>query len=213
MAIKTPKIVLYHIPKCGGVWAKEALRRSMTNPSEDYGRCVRQTFINEFGLYREHAPPDGVVEEDKRGRLSICFVRHPIAWYRSFWAFRIKTESYGKNFPLDPLVVDGSYENFINNVLDEYPDGFLWRMYQVFTGEDLSKINFIGKQEQLADDLVEALTLSGQEFNEKRLRNMKMTNVAGSHKKYLPLTELKSATIERIIKAEEWVVNTFYKDV
>lgn len=209
MAIKTPKVILYHIPKCGGIWAKEALRRSLPNPREDYGRCKHTAFANDFGLYREHAIPEGIVENDKHGRLSICFVRNPLTWYRSYWAFRIKTESFDGDFPLD-LLMDDKYENFINNVLRQFPNGFVTKLYQYYTGKDLSKINFIGKQERLADDLVEALTISGQEFDEGRLRRTKMINVAGIGKRYDELTALKDATIDRIKHAEEWVFDTFY---
>ena len=210
MAIKTPKVILYHIPKCGGIWAKEALRRSLPNPREDYGRCKHTAFANDFGLYREHAIPDGVVEDDKRGRLSICFVRNPLTWYRSYWAFRIKTKSFDECFPID-LLMDDDYEIFINNVLREFPKGFVTQLYQYYTGEELQKINFIGKQERLADDLVEALTVAGQEFDEGRLRRTKFINVAGIDHKYDELTKLKQGTIEKIKKAEEWVFNTFYE--
>lgn len=213
MAVKTPWLILYHIPKCGGSHAKEAMRRSMPHPETDYGRArLVKGYISEFGLYREHATPDMVIEEDKRGRLSICFVRNPITWYRSFWAFRIKTKSYDPDFPCD-LLMDNNYENFINNVLDAYPNGFVTQLYKYYVGEDLSEINFIGKQETLMDDFVEALTLSGQEFDEKRLRGLKRLRVAGSDPKLDDVTRLKSATIDKIMNAEEWVFNTFYKDV
>lgn len=213
MPIMTPKILLYHIPKCGGKWAKEALRRGLYHPETDYGgRPKTSGERNSLGLYREHAIPAGIHESEKRGRLSVCFVRHPVAWYRSFWCFRIKSKSYDKNFPLDDMM-DDNYENFINDVLDAYPNGFVTQLFQNYTGKDLSNINFVGKQEQLADDLVEALTISGQEFDEGRLRRTKMINVYGASPEYDDATVLSEGAKTRLFEAEEWVINTFYNDV
>ena len=213
MPIITPKIILYHIPKCGGIYAKEALRRGLYHPETDYGGRPKISGVkNDFGLYREHATPDGTHEQEKRGRLSICFVRHPITWYSSFWSFRIKTKSYSAIFPLDDLV-DDDYETFVGNVLREFPNGFVTQLFQCYVGADLSKVNFIGKQENLTDDLVEALVLSGQEFSEKRLRQTKWHNMSGSSKAYKELTVLNEDTKNKVLKAEEWVINTFYSDV
>lgn len=210
MPIITPKIILYHIPKCGGVYAKEALRRGLYHPEIEYdGRPKSSGVLNDFGLYREHATPDGTHENDKRGRLSICFIRHPLTWYRSFWSFRMRSKSYDAKFPLDSLV-DDDYTNFINNVLREYPNGFVTQLFRYYVGEEM---NFVGKQESLDDDLVEALTISGQEFDEGRLRRTKMINVYGSSKEYKSLTVLSDSTKDRILKAEEWVINTYYNNV
>ena len=55
----------------------------------------------------------------------------------------------------------------------EFPNGFVTELFQYYVGKDLSKINFIGKQENAENDLVEALKLSGQEFDEGRLRRTK----------------------------------------
>jgi hypothetical protein len=209
VAIKTPKVVLYHIPKCGGIYAKEALRRGLYHPEMDYGRCRHAGVTNPFGLYREHSVPDNTYYEDKQGRLSICFVRHPITWYRSYWCFRVKTESYDPKFPIDHREHD-NYEDFVDSVLNEHPDGFVSKLYQQYTGKDLSKIDFIGKQERLTEDLVYALKLAGQKFDEKRLRRTKWVNCAARSPIYRSQAVISEDTKNRILETEEWVMNTFY---
>ena len=209
MAIKTSKLILYHIPKCGGIWAKEALRRSLVNPATEYGRCKSSGQLNDFHVYREHATPDGTSEKDKAGRYSVVFVRHPFTWYRSFWAFRIKSKSYDPKFPLDQLM-DTSYEVFIRKVLDKYPEGFCSSLFRCYVGDDLSKVQFIGRQENLEDHLVHAMRFAQQEFDEGRLRRTKMINVAGIDPKFDELTRLPDRLLSDLGKAEQWAIDTFY---
>ena len=210
MPVRTDHLVLYHIPKCGGIWAKEALRRSLRDKSA-YARCNSSGVVNPFGLYREHATPDGTLEEDKLGRLSVCFVRHPVTWYQSFWAFRIKSESYDPDFPLDDLM-DESIDRFVQNVFSNFPNGFVTELYRYFVGEDLSKINFIGKQETLSSDLVEVMKLAGEDFDEDVVKNLKWINVSGHSKRYKSKIKISPAIESQILEKEDWVIQTFYKN-
>jgi hypothetical protein len=184
----------------------------MPSPNTDYGRCRSSGALNNLGLYREHATPDGTLAEDKEGRLSICFVRNPITWYRSLWAFRIQTKSYDPKFPPD-LLMDDDLEIFINNVIDEFPNGFVTELYQCYVGENADGVDFIGKQEYLKDDFEKALNLAGQEFDRAKLRNLKMMRVAGSDRKLIKrIGSTSHETLDRIMSAEKWVFDTFYSD-
>ena len=200
MAVKTAKSVIYHIPKCGGVWVKEAVRGAGLR----YDRCKDKKMHHPLGLKREHAAPEVVRDEYKDGLFSFCFIRHPVGWYKSFWSYRAKTGWLDNKFPLDRLWED-EFELFVLNVLGEYPDGFVTELYRCYV-ED---VDYVGKQETLADDLVKALTLAGESFDEEALRRTKWRNLA-ARGKWGDLCVLSDETKGGIMQAEKWVTDRFY---
>lgn len=206
MAVRTSRAVIYHIARTGGIWIKVAIHRSGLR----YDRCKhRRGAIHEFGLVREHATPDMLRPEDKEGLFSICFVRHPVNWVKSFWAFRVRTGYLDMKFPLDRIWND-DLEKFVANILSEYPEGFVTRLYQYYIGEKADRLDFIGRQENLVDDLVQALTLAGEEFDEVTLRATGRKNAAASSPRFAGLCLLSQETTDRILEAEGWVLDNFY---
>lgn len=202
MAVMTEKSIVYHIPKCGGIWVKEAMRRSGVR----YIRCHENGNRHPFGLVREHATPDRTPEADKAGRFAFCFVRQPIGWYKSFWCYRIRTKHLDRKFAADKEW-DDSFDQFVVNMLEKYPEGFISRLYQSYSLEDM---DYIGRQENLADDLVTALGLASEEFDERKLRQVGRRNISAGHKKYGDLCVLDAETEERMLKTEQWIIDTFY---
>ena len=205
MAVCTDKCVFYHVAKTGGIWVKEAIRSSGLR----YGRCRDRRVAHPFGLKREHATPNVVMDEFKAGRFSFCFVRHPIGWLKSFWCYRVKTGHLDMGFPLD-RIWDDAFEPFIWNVLEKYPDGFVTQLYQFYVGPDVNEVDFIGRQENLADDLVKALTLAGETFDESRLRATRWRNASARHKKYGLLCVLDEGIEQAVLDADKWVMEKFY---
>ena len=204
MASATERFIFYHIPKTGGTWVKVALKEAGVKTG-----AVRTTGgPHPFNLKWAHACPGTVPERSKDGRFSFCFVRQPIAWYTSYWAFRSrKGARRDENFPADGLWSD-DFDQFVNNLLDAYPGGFVTALYQYYTGARCDKVDFIGRQETLADDLVKALTLAGETFDEAALRATRQCNKSpGKLKKLCILSE---ATQARIADCERWVSETFY---
>lgn len=203
MAIKTDKLIFYHIPRTGGIYSKEAMRRSGVG----YGRC--KTYQTPYWLKREHSTYRNVIDEHKDGLFSFCFVRHPVEWYKSFWCYRMLSKTLDLRFPAD-WCWSGDFDEFVNNVLDAYPVGYVTNLYQCYVGREADQLDFIGKQENLVDDLIKALTLAGEEFDEARLRKERHWNAAASRPKFGKLAVMSDETHKRIIDAERWIIETFY---
>jgi hypothetical protein len=204
MAIKTEKSIFYHIPKCGGSYVKKAMKRSI----QGYRRkCHNNGIPHELGLKKGHTTPNGIRDEDKEGRFSFCFVRHPVTWYRSFWCYSVKNGKPDIDFPLYHSL-DDEYEKFIINTLAEFPYGIVSRIYQSYMGEDLSGIDFIGRMELLEDDLVIALNLAGEDFDVGMLRETPPYNQAdiAIRDRAVISKELEN----KIIKADKWTMDNFY---
>ena len=197
MAIQTDKTVIYHISKCGGTWVGEAVRRV----GLPYERCKEdkeklKKLDNEFGLRRKHGVP--AFTKGVEGLFSVCFIRHPLSWYKSIWDYKKNPVSRGR-YPPDIYWVP-DYDDFVTGLLDAYPGGFVTKLYQYYTDVD-----FVGRLEHLADDLVTALTLAGETFDEEALRASGPRNVS---KKSTAV--LSTETYNRALEAESWVLERFY---
>lgn len=86
--------------------------------------------------------------EDKK---KWCFVRHPLAWYRSYFAYRRLFTWEPKAIELDKLCQSNNFQEFIEKVIRFFPRGYVCKLYCEFA----RRCTFVGKQEQL-----EAFTLS-----------------------------------------------------
>jgi hypothetical protein len=203
VASVTEKSIFYHVPKTGGIWVSQAIRASGIK----LGRAER--IKANIPLTRTHSIPELIQPEIKEGRFSFCFVRYPIDWYKSFWCYRIRTRTIDLRFPAD-LCWSNDYDEFVNNLLLQYPTGFVTNLYQCYVGRELNGVDFIGKQETLADDLVTALNLSGEDFDEEKLRATRVVNASGTRPKLERLAVLQDETRERVNEVEKWVLENFY---
>lgn len=155
------KIAFLHVPKTGGVWAVEAMKAAGVE-LEPVGDHVRLMDL----------------EERFPGRFRIAFVREPLSWYRSWWLHRQTHRDWVKNAVPDnvALEVEPRFEAFIERVVAKHP-GYVSAHFEQFIGPRDHAIEFVGRYERLADDLVTGLKLAGQEFNEDKLRSLPAKNV------------------------------------
>jgi tetratricopeptide (TPR) repeat protein len=106
--------------------------------------------------------------------LIACFVRSPFSWYRSYWAYR--TEGGWKpTLALDRLCGSASYATFIWNVFVTRP-GFLTSYFASFAGRTSREVGFVGRQERLAEDLIQVLRAAGQRCDEDVIRSSPREN-------------------------------------
>jgi hypothetical protein len=208
MAVKTDSFVFFHIPKTGGSWVLEALRRCGIGGTRIWRNPYKS---NELGLYRAHLMPINARAADVNGRFSFCFVRNIIDWYESYWAYRIKNNRISLDLPLDWYCWDIIFEKFVDNTMNYYRGGFLTTMYKLYVGENLDRVDFIGRQENLSDDLIKALHMAGADFDERIIRETGMKNK--SSELVRDRLGLSKYTRDRLLDTESWVTNTFYKDI
>ncbi len=89
-----------------------------------------------------------------------------------------------------------------------HPMGFLTKLFQCYVGPDNSWMNFVGRQERLVDDLVQALTLAGETIDEDALRNGPSRNATPPEFKDRAIVSDELAIL--VEQAEHWVLETFY---
>jgi hypothetical protein len=153
--------VFLHVPKTGGTWVRTAARAAGL-PFEEYR-----------------------VDDDIHADLSYCprpdafkfaFVRHPCDLYASYWRFKIR-EGWDPRNPFDLDCGSEQFDRFVRNVIEKEP-AWCSRMFADYVGPRERAIEFIGRFEHLADDLVLALTSAGELFDEARLRGTPAVNTS-----------------------------------
>lgn len=178
-----------HIPKTGGSWVKKAIIGSGIN-------CKDYRIDGDPHIGLEHCPcPE---------KFKFAFIRHPVDLYRSYWQFKMTCGWDPKN-QLDMECQSDNFHKFINNVIDNYP-GIFGKSLIDFTGEINNEIEFVGKYENLVEDLILALKYAGETFDEDFIRTLPPYNVSNRLKfpaEYTYQLECK------VRKAEMMVIRRF----
>jgi hypothetical protein len=222
VTVTSDKLIFYHIPKTGGNWVMENMEKAgihLKKVTDKKRPELMMRFYMEFNLDHPHSCPRIVSDKDKVGKFSFCFVRHPVAWYRSFYLFRALAMFKQKNrlWPPDCALDFDSYENYIKNLLEMFP-GFLTKMYQYYVGEDLKEVDFIGRQENLYDDLIRALDMSGVTYDKSKIDSCKRINSSyekNKNRKWRGNTvknycKLSKDLENKLLHAERWIIENFY---
>ena len=196
MAVRLPNSIYIHLMKTGGWSVRGALSRMKLN-------------LGEIG--RDHDPACLLPLNDGARPFIFVFIRHPLSWYRSYWAFRMQAD--WKVHPRQPItgwqtfgsVLDHECraENFavwMQNVLAYVPEGFLSRIYRTYT----EGVDFVGKVESFNQDLCRALTLAGEKFSPKIIKTLPRRNVTNA--KFTAAAALPRALAKKVMAAESYVV-------
>jgi hypothetical protein len=216
MAHMNDRFIFYHIPKTGGKWVLASMHRGGVRGI----MRAPKLRIRPLGLWGQHSTFAAMADEHKRARFQFCFVRRPFEWYRSFWAFRKKEAAASPpprkqwratfRFVVDGLM-DDRFQTFLENVLCVYPDGLLTEIYQKYVGPDASWMDFVGRQENLQQDLIRAMDLAGEDVpREWSLRRLKPMNVSAGAPEWGDQAVCRPEMRGKIEAAEHWILETFY---
>jgi hypothetical protein len=144
---------------------------------------------------------------DYADRFTLAFVRHPLDWWRSLWAFRMRT-GWVENHLVDSVTRSEDFNEFISRVVDRLPGHFADRV-ALYIGEPEEPISYIGRFERLREDLVCAFRIVGEPFDEATLRAHPVVN-ANEYERTGAFYEPGPAAA--LADAERRLIERFYAD-
>lgn len=178
-----PKSCFMHFPKTGGVWTTGAIKGSGI-PYEEY------TIDGNPHIGLEDCPcPE---------KFKISFVRHPVQLYRSYWQYKMGA-GWGYKNEIDIRCRSENFHAFVGNVLENF-SGVCGTYFEKFVGPTGEEIEFIGKYENLVEDLILGLKAAGEEFDEEFVRRFPPQNVSDRIRfpaEYTP-------ELEEAVRKSEW---------
>jgi len=107
MALETDKFVYFHIPKTGGTWIRNAIKKSGIICKE-----VGDTHITVRRILHDYD-----YAHILRDKHVIVSIRNPYSWYQSYWSFKMKV-GWSMNNPFDNLCASNDFNRFMINVYD-----------------------------------------------------------------------------------------------
>lgn len=135
----------------------------------------------------------------------VAFVRHPVSWWLSLWRYR-QTVGWDMENDIDIKCCSADYNSFIEKVLCNKP-GACSRIFRQFVETGTSSDQFVGRYENLFNDLLFILEKSGVEFNKSYLTKMKDVRLNASTGE---IPELLSELSEALLKSEFNIISQFY---
>lgn len=162
-----PRSCFLHVPKTGGTWVSHALATAGLDCRVVYEARYPQSWAP-YG----HADLRDLAGVDV---FRFAFVREPTDWWRSFWAYRMRT-GWEKQHEIDDVCRSDHFCVFIEHVLEKLP-GYLSNMYERFVGTPDDEIDFVGRFEGFAEDFIRALQRAGETFDEAVIRRYLTTKI------------------------------------
>lgn len=198
MALLLEHSIFTHVPKTGGTWLAEAVRRA--------------------GLVQESLGPVHATPRELKSHQSyvprpvtFAIVRHPATWYASLWAHRmdenwceISARDWFSPASLErwALLTDRcksrSFPEFVERCVEAFPDGWLSALYDTY----ITPGTTVGRFENLVDDTIAILRRAGERFDETIIRGTEPQNVRGAVRKHHRRTIFTPSLLELIYASE-----------
>jgi hypothetical protein len=191
MAVKLPKSLFVHIPRTGGMWVRAALHAAKV-PIWEVG--TRHTWIDQLRenprcmdspvapLYLEKVLCRSKGAKLPATRGSFAFVRNPVTWYQSWWAFMMQ-ERWSKGtvrpYTHEKLVYSQDFNEFVDKSLYHFP-GYLSATYDLF----LDGVSLVYKLEDLPYSLIQALDRFKEKYDRKKILATPPENTSSKFKEH-----------------------------
>lgn len=188
--------IFLHIPKTGGSWVTKILKEQnlvKANFGHKHASFDRVVFRENFEKSHKLIPSlmgRWFTKYFARTQLHedymFCFVRHPLSWLESYWRYRVDHDwkHWGtvrsKVYWHPNAILNGLGDNDFSQ-FEEWDGrpGYVSEFYSEYTK---AGINFIGRQENLTEDLITALNHLNENFDEDYIRSSSPFNVTKTPK-------------------------------
>ncbi|MEQ8822379.1 MAG: sulfotransferase family 2 domain-containing protein [Sumerlaeia bacterium] len=180
--------VFLHVPKTGGSWVTEVLQGC---DLVAYEVGAKHGYLDQVLEYPKIFSQQNFKRCLKRGpfwhqevmqAFKFGIVRHPLKWYESWfkylggrWEIHTQNRNNCHKWSMNLLIeesADDDFNAFVRKLNERCP-GFATRCFDRYFGPE---VNFVGRCENLVDDLISALDLCNASYDEDRIRNWPRVN-------------------------------------
>lgn len=209
MALLLENAVFFHTPKTGGTWIRRVLKEAGIPLTElrckkcvALGRAVYDTCCFHGTHDTIAAPKDG------KRRLRFAFVRNPLTYHQSYWAYKM-CAGWDFHNPYDRNFAIGDFGAYIRASVAKEP-GWIGKFFEEFIGhEDSPIVDFVGRQENIRQDLITALRFAEQPVNEEIILHTPHVNAAASLPEWRERC-VYTPELEALVRtSEEWAMRRF----
>ncbi len=210
-----------HIPKTGGSWVTSILEHNNLisnkighthadfdiNLFQDRSLSGRQHLFKAFNRLTNRFSSNNTSnnELNRNAPFRFCFVRNPLTWYESWWRYmegrgwndwgRTNSATYWHPNSILNDLGSSDFNEFLWNVIKKRP-GYVSELFFSYTKPGIS---FIGKTENLRQDLLDVLNLLNIDVDSSDLLKSKKENESITPKS---LVEWDPKLKQSIIKLE-----------
>ena len=211
MALILPKSIFVHIPKTGGTWVRRAIEASM-------GIEKDSSEIEIFGIDHWGETAHARIQDLKRelgerlqDRFLFSFVRKPLDLLKSFYISKVY-----------PELVDFDEHEEVNEEKISFKEfvydrdlSFATNLYIDYLKSPIGVfpfVDYIGRTENLKDDLIEALKMAGEDFDEDVIKNMPPVRQGASLETAKEFIKCDDEVLDFIREGEKTAYDIFYSE-
>jgi uncharacterized coiled-coil DUF342 family protein/SAM-dependent methyltransferase len=193
VALVLPHSIFFHVGRTAGHYVRKTIHE-MEIPAYDVGSF--------------HDWPSNIqLNETEKKKLFFCFVRHPLAWLKSFWCHEMQFGGTSSDY--SSKTQSDSFAEFLTKAVEAFPNGPATEAFRPF----LMQCQEVGRQENLTADLRRILERAGEKVVPEVLENMGVTTVEIDREIRDAATAPKEL-LERVLHSERELCERFgYADI
>tara|TARA_R110000824_G_C15225590_1_gene678003 strand:- start:2362 stop:3711 length:1350 start_codon:yes stop_codon:yes gene_type:complete len=211
MALILPKSIFIHIPKTGGTWVRRAIEASMG--IEKDSSEIKISGIDHWGK-TAHAKVQKIkreLGESLEDRYLFSFVRKPLDLLKSFYISKIYPELVDFEDYKETNDKKISFKEFVYGKDLSFATKLYIKYLEMPKGI-FPHVDYIGRTENLKEDLIEALEMAGEDFDKDVIRNMPPIRQGASLENAKEVIECDDEVLDFIREGEELAYRIFYSD-
>jgi hypothetical protein len=166
MALVTANHLFIHVPKTGGTTVRAMFRELGLNPRES----------GPFEIEDHYTLPQIAAAHPELlpGRVTFGFVRHPVAWLKSRWAWAM-TSGFGAKLEREAEAANhwmascwsDDFDDFVAAYLERFPGIATQTMFKALGLWSAVPAGYIGRTERLVSDVEAVLGMGNETFNRR----------------------------------------------
>lgn len=201
MAICGDNFLFIHMPKTGGMWITCVLKYLTGNA---YLLGAKHDSFPNLLIYGD--PP--FFEE----KYTFVFVRHPIYWYMSRWAFRLKIDGWDMVHRLDYDCASNDFNQFVRNIHEKYPNGWFDTEKKYFV-DNVPRLDFVGRTEFLRQDMKKVLKdINVVDYCDVVDESVAVNDSDLDGMKSYDFAKYTRETMDMVLNSNEQFINKYYSD-